>query len=333
MFTKKTIKDLDFKGKKVLVRVDFNVPLENGEIADDTRIVAALPTIEYLLTQNAAVILASHLGRPGGEYKLEFSLKQVADYLGNIVDVPVHFVDQCTGDKAARAAEKLNNGEILLLENTRFNPGEKENDPDLGKSLAALAEIFVNDAFGTAHRAHASNVGVAKHMPAVAGLLLEKEINYLGNAIADPRRPFTAILGGAKVSDKIGVIRNLIDKVDHILIGGGMANTFFAAQGYAIGDSLFENEAIDIALELLNSAGPKLLLPCDVVIADKFNKNANYRTIKIGNVPEGWRIMDIGTDSLADFKGIVEKSKTIVWNGPMGVFEFPHFAGGTIGIC
>ena len=329
MFKKKSLRDINFDGKKVLVRVDFNVPIKDMKILDDTRIVAALPTIQYLLKQNAAIILASHLGRPGGEYNQDLSLEPVADYLRELVNAPVYFVDQCVGEKAEKAAEKLNNGEILLLENTRFDPGEKKNDPEFGKNMAALADIFVNDAFGTAHRAHASNVGVTKYLPAVAGFLLEKEINYLGNTIANPARPFTAILGGAKVSDKIGVITNLIKKVDHILIGGGMANTFFAACGYAIGDSLVEIESINAARELLDSAGKKLILPSDVVVADKFDKDAKYKTIPVENVPEGWRIMDIGPASLKEFNAIVAKSKTIVWNGPMGVFEFKSFSSGT----
>lgn len=329
MFNKKTIRDFDVEGKKVLVRVDFNVPLVDGKVADDTRIRAAMPTIEYLLNNGAAVILASHLGRPGGEIKAEFSLWAVADYLDNLLEARVYFCEDCIGEKASIAAQALNYGEVLVLENTRFHAGEKKNDPAMGKELASLAELYVNDAFGTAHRAHASNVGIAEFLPAAAGFLLEKEINYLGNTIADPERPFIAILGGAKVSGKIGVINNLIDKVDSILIGGGMANTFFAAQGYKMGDSLVETEAIELAKKLLERAEDKLTLPVDIVIGDEFSNKANKKKIAVGDVPGNWRILDIGPDTLDVFGKIISESKTVVWNGPMGVFEFPVFAEGT----
>ena len=329
MLNKKTIRDFNVKGKKVLVRVDFNVPLNDGKVADDTRIKAALPTIEYLLENGAAVILASHLGRPGGEFNKEYSLKPVAEYLDNLISARVYFSEDCVGEIARNASEAIKYGEVLVLENTRFHPGEKENDPGMGKELASLAELYVNDAFGTAHRAHASNVGVADYLPAAAGFLLEKEINYLGYTITKPERPFIAILGGAKVSGKIGVVNNLIDKVDSILIGGGMANTFFAAQGYKMGDSLVEEDAIKIARKLLDNAEGKIKLPVDVIIGDKFSNDANHKNVKIGNVPEGWRILDIGTGTLIAFNKIISKSKTIVWNGPMGVFEFPVFAKGT----
>ncbi len=329
MFNKKTIRDINVEGKKVFVRVDFNVPLKDGKITDDTRIRTALPTIQYLLDNGAAVILASHLGRPKGEPQDEFSLKPVYHFLRTALKEKVYFAEDCIGPKAKQAADNLKPGEVLLLENTRFHEGEEKNDPKMGAELASLADVYVNDAFGTAHRAHASNVGVADYLPAVAGLLLEKEINYLGNAISHPKRPFTAILGGAKVSGKIGVINNLIGKVDHILIGGGMANTFFAAQGYKLGDSLVEIDAIDLAKNLLLKAGSKLQLPVDVVIGDAFSENAKFRTISVGNVPEGWRILDIGPQTLAEFNKIISTSKTIVWNGPMGVFEFKEFAKGT----
>lgn len=333
MFQKKTIKDIELNEKKVFVRVDFNVPLKNGKVVDDTRIKAALPTIKYLLNCNAAVILASHLGRPGGELKKEFSLRPVADYLEHLIDARVIFVNDCLGAMVEEAAKNLLNGEILILENTRFHPEEEANDPLMGAKLAGLADVFVNDAFGTAHRAHASNVGIAKHIPAVAGLLLEREINYLGNTISDPEKPFIAILGGAKVSGKINVINNLAVKVDYFLIGGGMANTFFAAQGYKMGDSLVEEESLEIAKEILKGNEKKLLLPIDVVISDEFSAVANNKTIPIGDIPESWRIMDLGPLSLNKFGKIIEDSKTIVWNGPMGVFEFPAFAKGTFSMA
>jgi phosphoglycerate kinase len=329
MLNKKTIRDFDVKGKKVLVRVDFNVPLIDGKVADDTRIRAALPTIEYLLKNGAAVILVSHLGRPGGEVKPEYSLKAVAEYLDDLIEARVYFCEDCIGEKATKAAEVIKYGEVLVLENTRFHPGEETNDPSMSKDLASLADLYVNDAFGTAHRAHASNVGIAEYLPAAAGFLLEKEINYLGNAVTDPARPFVAILGGAKVSGKIGVINNLLDKVDSILIGGGMANTFFAAQGYKMGDSLVEEEAMELANIILERAGTKLNLPVDVIIGDKFSNEANKKIVPIKNVPDHWRIMDIGPETLKTFGKIISTSKTIVWNGPMGVFEFPEFAEGT----
>ncbi len=276
MFNKKMVTDLDVKGKKVLVRVDFNVPLQDGKVADDTRIKAALPTINYLLEHGAAVILCSHLGRPKGEYKAELSLKPVAEYLGKLIDAPVKFAEDCIGPKAESAAADLMPGQVLVLENTRFHAGEKKNDPEMAKQLASLADLYVDDAFGTAHRAHASNVGVTDYLPSAAGFLLQKEIQYLGNTIADPKRPFVAILGGAKVSDKIGVIENLLDKADKILIGGGMANTFFKAEGYDMADSLVEDDALDTAKELLAKAGKKLVLPVDVVIANAFSNDAEF---------------------------------------------------------
>ena len=332
MFNKKTVTDIDVKGKKVLVRVDFNVPLKDGAVADDTRIRAALPTINYLLEQDAALILCSHLGRPKGADPA-LSLAPVAEYLGGLVDAPVKFAPDCIGPVAEEAAAALKPGEILVLENTRFHPGEKKNDPEMAKQLAALAEIFVNDAFGTAHRAHASNVGVAQYLPAVAGFLLEKEIRYLGNAIADPQRPFVAILGGAKVSDKIGVIRNLLTKADAVLIGGGMANTFFKAQGYPMGDSLVEVDALDTARALLEEGSTRLRLPVDVVIADAFSNEADKRTIAMGPIPEGWRVLDIGPETVANYAKVIAEAGTVVWNGPMGVFEFPEFARGTFGVA
>jgi phosphoglycerate kinase len=320
MFEKKIITDIDIIGKKVLVRVDFNVPLKDGAISDDTRIQAALPTINYLLEQDASPILCSHLGRPKGVDPV-FSLKPVAEYLADLVDVPVKFAEDCVGSIAEEAVMTLQPGEILVLENTRFHEGEKKNDPEMAKQMASLADVFVNDAFGTAHRAHASNVGVAEYLPAVAGFLLEKEIKYLGQAIADPSRPFVAILGGAKVSDKIDVIRNLLTKADQVLIGGGMANTFFKAQGYSMADSLVEEEALNTARSLLNEGNKSLRLPVDIVIADS------------GAVPTGWRVLDIGPETVANYAKVISEAGTVVWNGPMGVFEFPPFAKGTFGLA
>ena len=333
MLNKLTLKDIDVKGKVVLLREDFNVPLKDGKVADDTRITAALPTIQYLIDQGASIVIISHLGRPDGEPKPEYSLKPVADYLGGLIESSVKFVPDCIGPGVEQAVSELRAKEILVLENTRFYPGEKSNDPDFAKKLASLADIFVNDAFGTAHRAHASNVGVAKHLPSVAGFLIEKELVYLGNAIDEPKRPFVAILGGAKVSGKIGVINNLIEKVDSILIGGGMANTFFAAKGYKMGNSLVEVEALGLAGDLLEKAGDKLVLPVDMVIADKFSNDAAIKIIHVGDVPGGWMVMDIGPGSLDLFNQYLQNSSTIVWNGPMGVFEFESFSGGTFGLA
>jgi phosphoglycerate kinase len=333
MFNKKMITDLDVRGKKVLVRVDFNVPIKEGTIGDDTRIKAALPTIQYLLDNGAAVILCSHLGRPKGEPDPQFSLKPVAEYLGTLIDAPVSFAEDCIGEKAETAAAVLQPGQVLVLENTRFHAGEKKNDPEMSKQLASLADLYVNDAFGSAHRAHASTAGVTDYLPSAAGFLLEKEIKYLGNTIASPERPFVAILGGAKVSDKIGVIENLLDKADQILIGGGMANTFFKAQGFDMADSLVEGDAIETARSLLDKAEGKLMLPVDVVIADAFDAEANSKTMDVGDVPAGWRILDIGPKTVAAFDDVIAKAGTVVWNGPMGVFEFDKFAKGTFEIA
>jgi phosphoglycerate kinase len=333
MFNKKLVSDFDVKGKKVLVRVDFNVPIKDGKVKDDTRIVAALPTINYLLKHGAAVILCSHLGRPKDEPDPAFSMKPVADYLAKLVTVPVKFAEDCIGPIADAAAKNLKFGEILVLENTRFHKEESKNDPGMSKQLASLADLYVNDAFGSAHRAHASTVGVADYLPAAAGFLMEKEIQYLGNAIADPKRPFVAILGGAKISEKIGVIENLLTKADQILIGGGMANTFFAAQGFAMADSLVEGEAIETAKELLAKSGGKLFLPVDVVLADAFDAEAKSQTQATGNIPEGWRVLDIGPKTVKVFAKVIKDAGTVVWNGPMGVFEFPRFAAGTFAVA
>jgi phosphoglycerate kinase len=333
MFRKKTIDDIDPKGKRVLVRVDFNVPLENGKVTDDTRIRAALPTLKSLLKRGGALILCSHLGRPKGDPDPQYSLRPVAEYLGSLIDAPVSFAEDCIGIKAESASEALKPGEVLVLENTRFHPGETKNDPEMSRQLASLADIYVNDAFGSAHRAHASTEGIARHLPAVAGLLMEKEIRYLGAALADPRRPFVAILGGAKVSDKIEVIENLLTKADKLLIGGGMANTFFAAQGHDMADSLVEAEALETAKGLLDKGSSKLMLPTDFVIADAFDASAEKKTIPAGEVPAGWRVLDIGPESIRAFSAEIDGAGTVVWNGPMGVFEMKPFAEGTFALA
>lgn len=333
MFNKKLITDVDVKGKRALVRVDFNVPLKDGKVDDDTRIRAALPTIKYLLEHGAAVILFSHLGRPKDGPDPKYSMRPTAEHLSQLLGKPVAFVDEAVGPAAEAAAKALKPGEVLVLENTRFYKGETKNDPDLARQFAALADIYVNDAFGSAHRAHASTEGVARLLPAVGGFLMQKEIQYLGAAIADPKRPFVAILGGAKIVDKIGVIKNLLKIADSVLIGGGMANTFFRAQGYDMAASLTDGEALETAREILQQSGSKLRLPVDVVIADKFDNDANYKVMQVGNVPEGWAIVDIGPETVAAYTKALKGAGTVVWNGPMGVFEMPNFAAGTVGVA
>lgn len=334
---KKTIQDVDVAGKKVLVRVDYNVPQDKeGNITDDTRIRATLPTIHKLLQKGASVILMSHLGRPKGEVNLAYTLQPIADRLASLLDKPVKFAEDCVGEVAEGAVANLHQGEVLLLENLRFHSEEEKNDPAFCQQLAKLADIAVNDAFGVSHRAHASVEGISKFMPMVAGLLVEKEIKFLGKALANPERPFTAIIGGAKVSDKIGVIKNLMETVDVLIIGGGMANTFLAAQGYNMGASLVETDKADLARELLEKAterGISFLLPVDFVVADRFAADANFKVVKASEVPEGWMALDIGPESVKKFQEALKTSKTVVWNGPMGVFEMPNFAGGTMALA
>ncbi len=333
MFNKKTIRDIDLKGKKVLVRVDYNVPIKEGKVTDDTRIVGSLPTLKYLLDQDCALILFSHLGRPKDGPDPKYTMQPTAVRLSELLHKPVQFVDEFIGPKAQAAAAALKPGEILVLENTRFLPGETKNDMEIARQLASMGEVFVMDAFGSAHRAHSSTEGVAHFLPAVAGFLMEKEIQYLGAAIADPKRPFVAILGGAKISDKIGVIRNLLQVADQVLIGGGMANTFFKAEGYPVADSLVEDEALETARELLGQGSQKLRLPVDLVIADKFEDGAQKKTIPAGPVPAGWRILDIGPETVKAYAKAIQSAGTVVWNGPMGVFEMPNFAVGTFGVA
>jgi phosphoglycerate kinase len=333
MFNKKLITDVDVKSKRVLCRVDFNVPIKEGKVADDTRIVAALPTIQYLLDHGASVILCSHLGRPKEGPDPQYSMRPTAEHLSRLLGKPVAFSEEAIGAQAEAAARALKPGDVLVLENTRFYIGETKNDEGMSRQLAALADLYVNDAFGSAHRAHASTEGVAHFLPAVAGFLMQKEIQYLGSAVADPKKPFIAILGGAKISDKIGVIRNLLTKADLVLIGGGMANTFFKAEGYPVGDSLVEDEALETARQLAKEGGPRLRLPVDVVIADKFEDGAQKKVIEMAAIPDGWRILDIGPQTVSNFAKDLKDAGTVVWNGPMGVFEFPSFAAGTFGVA
>lgn len=331
---KKTLKDMDFKGKKVLVRVDFNVPLKDGVVGDKTRIKAALPTIEYLIKEDAKVLLISHLGRPGGEAKDDLKMDPVAKALANLLNKEVKKADDCIGEEVKKAADSLENGEVLVLENSRFHAGEKKNDPEFAKELASLADLYVNDAFGAAHRAHATTVGVTEFLPAAAGFLMQRELNALGEVMENPESPFVAIMGGAKVSDKIDVIKNLINKVDKLIVAGGIANTFLLAKGYEVGDSLVEADKVELAKELMIEAeekGVEIVLPIDVVIADDFSNDANTQTVAVDEIPAGWQVLDCGgPESLENYKEIIKTAKTVIWNGPLGVFEMEKFAHGTV---
>lgn len=332
---KKTIRDMDWNGKRALVRVDFNVPMKDGAITDDTRIRAALPTITYLIEQKATVILMSHLGRPKGERNASYTLEPVAAHLRDLLPgKKVHFANDCIGESARRVVSEAHPGEVVVLENLRFHAAEEKNDPEFAKQLSELGDVYVNDAFGTAHRAHASTAGVAKYLPAVAGFLMEKEIDVMGRALREPDRPFVAIIGGAKISDKIKVIENLLPKVDALLIGGGMANTFLAVQGHEMGTSLVEVEAKDVAKQLLERPGAdKLYLPTDVVAADKFAADADAAVYPVTSLPNDRMALDIGPDTAKRYQEIIRSAQTVIWNGPMGVFELPPFAKGTLAIA
>lgn len=329
---KKTLHDIDVKGKKVFCRVDFNVPMHDGKVTDDTRIKAALPTISYLSEQGAIIILASHLGRPKGNVVEELRLDPVAKRLSDLIGKEVLKTDEVHGAEVDKAITKMAEGDILLIENVRFHPGEEANDPKLAESFALLADYYVNDAFGAAHRAHASTTGVALKLPAVAGFLMEKEIDVLGKALEDPKRPFTAIIGGAKVKDKINVIDHLLDKVDHLIIGGGLAYTFLKAKGYEIGKSLVEEDKLDLAKTFMQKAedkGVHFITPIDTIVADEFAKDANTKIVDADKIPADWEGLDIGPKTRELYAGVIAESELIIWNGPMGVFEFNAFAGGT----
>ncbi len=326
------MKDIDVKGKRVFVRVDFNVPMADGVITDETRIRAAIPTIEYLVEQGAKVILASHLGRPKGEVKEDMRLTAVGVRLAELMGKPVTKLDESIGQAVEEAVANMQNGDMLLLENVRFHAGEEKNDPALAEQFAKLADVYVNDAFGAAHRAHASTEGIAKHIPAVSGFLMQKELDVLGKALSNPERPFTAIIGGAKVKDKIGVIESLLEKVDHLIIGGGLSFTFIKAQGYDIGKSLLEEDKIDLAKSFIEKAkakGVQLHMPVDAVVANEFSKDAETQIVDVDAIPADWMGLDIGPKTAANYAEVIKDSKLIIWNGPMGVFEMDKFANGT----
>lgn len=330
---KKTVRDVDLKHKRVLMRVDFNVPMADGKVTDDKRIRAALPTIQYILEQDASLILMSHLGRPKSAADSEFSLRAASETLSTLLGKPVQMAPDCVGPEVEKMAQALQPGEILMLENTRFHAGEEKNDLELAKQLASLGDIYVNDAFGSAHRAHASTAGIAKFLPAVSGFLMEQELEYLGRAIANPEHPYIAILGGAKISDKILVVETLLSKCDRLIVGGGMANTFLAAQGLNMQDSLVETASLETAKAVLAKSGDKLILPVDAVIADKFDAEANTQIVNVDQIPAGWRMLDVGPKTIEAYKVVLQTAKLVVWNGPVGVFEIPKFAEGTFAIA
>ncbi|MET4561584.1 phosphoglycerate kinase [Lysinibacillus parviboronicapiens] len=332
MLNKKTMKDIDVKGKRVFVRVDFNVPMADGAITDETRIRAAIPTIEYLVEQGAKVILASHLGRPKGEVNEDMRLTAVGIRLAELMGKPVTKLDESIGEAVEATVANMQDGDIVLLENVRFHAGEEKNDPALAAQFASIADIYVNDAFGAAHRAHASTEGIAKHIPAVSGFLMQKELDVLGKALSNPERPFTAIIGGAKVKDKIGVIESLLEKVDHLIIGGGLSFTFIKAQGYDVGNSLLEEDKIELAksfIEKANAKGVQLHMPIDAVVANEFSKDADTKIVDVNAIPSDWMGLDIGPKTAEKYAEVIKNSKLIIWNGPMGVFEMDKFANGT----
>jgi phosphoglycerate kinase len=332
--TKMTVRDISLEGKHVLMRVDFNVPMANGVVTDDKRIKAALPTIQYVIDQGASLVLMSHLGRPKGTgFEPDFSLKAASEALATSLGKPVQMAPDCVGPDVEAIAKALKPGDVLMLENTRFHKSEEKNDLDLARQMAALGDVYVNDAFGSAHRAHASTEGVARFLPAVSGFLMEQELEYLGRATDNPAHPYVAILGGAKVSDKIAVIENLLTRCDTLIIGGGMANTFLAAKGYNMQDSLVEAGSVATARAIMAKAGDRLMLPVDAVAADRFDAEAASQVVDLDKVPAGWRVLDIGPKSIAEFGEVLKRAKLVVWNGPMGVFEFSRFAEGTFAIA
>lgn len=330
---KKTVKDIDIKGKRVLMRVDFNVPMADGKVTDDKRIKAAMPTIQYVLDQGASLILMSHLGRPKGGSDPEFSLRAASETLASLLGRPVQMASDCVGPEVEKLAKAMKPGDVLMLENTRFHAGEEKNDLNLAKQMAALGEVFVNDAFGSAHRAHSSTEGVARFLPAVSGFLMEQELEYLGRAVANPEHPYIAILGGVKISDKILVVETLAAKCDKLIIGGGMANTFLAAKGLDMQDSLVELDSIETAKSLIAKFNDKLILPVDAVIADKFDAEANSQIVDVDKIPAGWRMLDVGPKTIEVYKTVLGTARLVVWNGPVGVFEMPKFAEGTFAIA
>jgi len=338
---KKTVKDIDIKGKRVFMRVDFNVPMADGKVTDDKRIKAALPTINYVLEQGASLLLASHLGRPKGgsdsdpssPLRASFSLRAASEVLSTHLRTPVKMAPDCVGPEVEALAKDLKPGEVLMLENTRFHAGEEKNDLDLARQMASLADIYVNDAFGSAHRAHSSTEGIARFLPAVSGLLMEQELEYLGRAVANPEHPYIAILGGAKISDKILVVESLLAKCDKLIIGGGMANTFLAAQGLNMQDSLVEASSLETAKSIMAKSADKLILPVDAVIADKFDAEANTQVVDVDKIPAGWRMLDVGPKTISLYQSALDGAKLIVWNGPVGVFEMPKFAEGTFALA